>query len=107
MRCLLDSIGYPQNCSDVGYDNQVWRYIDGDIDVGNDTSLAISQFVWKNKIETENALIWSHLEPQLVVKGRCIFLKKLLERQQLYYVKTEWENQARDNIARDIKESIQ
>ena len=63
--------------------------------------------VWKNKIETENALIWSHLEPQLVVKGRCIFLKKLLERQQLYYVKTEWENQARDNIARDIKESIQ
>ena len=60
--------------------------------------------VWKDKIEKENALIWSHIEPKLVVKGRCTFLKKLLERQQLYYVKTEWEQQARDNITREVEE---
>jgi predicted metal-dependent HD superfamily phosphohydrolase len=59
--------------------------------------------VWKERIERENLAIWSgKYSPEDINRGRCIFLQMLLKRNRLYYTKTEWEEQARANIQKDI-----
>jgi predicted metal-dependent HD superfamily phosphohydrolase len=60
--------------------------------------------VWKEKIEKENQEIWEPLFPAADIKrGRGAFLQKILERKQLFYLKIEWEDAARQNIQRDIE----
>lgn len=59
--------------------------------------------IWKDKIEQENAIIWKDFAPENIKRGRGIFLQTLLKREKLYYIKTEWEQQARDNINKDIE----
>jgi predicted metal-dependent HD superfamily phosphohydrolase len=39
-------------------------------------------------------------------KERLYFLKKILERKNLYYIKTEWEQAARSNIQRDLASGV-
>lgn len=62
--------------------------------------------VWRERIERENIEIWSGLyQAEDIKRGRCIFLKNLLKRRQLYYIKTDWEPQARLNIQHDISQA--
>jgi predicted metal-dependent HD superfamily phosphohydrolase len=61
--------------------------------------------IWKERVESENALIWSDVKPVIstTALGRCVFLESLLKRQHLYYIKHEWEAQARKNITQDLR----
>lgn len=62
--------------------------------------------VWKTRVEMENLEVWKDTyQVEDIQRGRCLFLQKLNKRQQLYYVKTEWEQQARANIQQDIEMS--
>jgi len=59
--------------------------------------------VWKERAEKENNIVWLTKYQQSDIKrGRCLFLQTLLKRNRLYYIKTEWEAQARLNIQKDI-----
>jgi predicted metal-dependent HD superfamily phosphohydrolase len=62
--------------------------------------------IWKEKIEKENKSIYSNYTSEQVNVGRHHFLNELLNRQKLYYIKIEWEEQARSNIKNDIIELI-
>lgn len=59
--------------------------------------------IWNDKVESENAIIWKDVSPDIIKQGRCMFLQTLLARKSLYYIKTEWEQQARNNINKDIE----
>ena len=62
---------------------------------------------WKKRVEQENAIIWlDKYPPEAIKKGRCIFLQTLLKRKRLFYRKTEWEDQARANIQKDIQSYV-
>jgi len=58
---------------------------------------------WKKLVEIENEVMWLDKYPVAAIrKGRCLFLKSLLQRKRLFYIKTEWEDQARANLQKDI-----
>lgn len=62
---------------------------------------------WKKRVESENAIIWlAKYSPEAIRNGRCIFLQTLLKRKRLFYIKTEWETQARLNIQKDIQSYV-
>jgi predicted metal-dependent HD superfamily phosphohydrolase len=59
---------------------------------------------WSQKVEEENLIVWRDVYAQDEIrKGRCLFLQKLNKREKLYYLKTDWEDQARRNIQQDIE----
>jgi len=59
--------------------------------------------IWLERIEAENAEIYGQVSTrQEIIIGRYQFLTQLLKRKSIYYIKTEWEEQARNNIERDI-----
>jgi len=58
--------------------------------------------VWKEKIEQENLALYPDRSPEDIKKGRHQFLQTLLDRQQLYYIHTAWEEPARENIQKDL-----
>ena len=59
--------------------------------------------IWKDKIEKENNEIYGKTATaDEILCGRYLFLEQLLKRKQLYYIKTEWENLARDNLRKDM-----
>jgi len=80
--------------------------------------------VWKERVESENALIWSNVKPEVIYNpiveslgsqipttklirmGRCVFLESLLKRKHLYYIKHDWETQARKNITQDLSQFL-
>lgn len=58
--------------------------------------------LWKEKIEKECVALYPDISLDEIRKNRNLFLQQLLNRQQLYYVHTEWEKTARDNITKDL-----
>lgn len=59
--------------------------------------------VWRDRIEKENIEIYGKtVSPHDIQKGRYQFLDQLSKRKQLYYLKTEWESLARQNLEQDL-----
>jgi len=59
---------------------------------------------WKKKVESENDVVWlGKYTPEAIKQGRKLFLQGIVKRNRLYYIKTEWEDQARENLRKDIQ----
>ena len=112
----------PENGESVEYERRVIeaitatnRHLEDQRHLGNVSKLVLdldlSTFalpwneycVWKDRIEKENNEIYGKMATADEIKyGRYQFLDHLLNRKQLFYIKTEWEIQARENLKKDM-----
>lgn len=77
-----------------------------DYDISNFALPYEKMCYFSNLALDEAKRLYSSVPPnsEMFIRGQIIFFKKMLERSQLYYIHTQWEQPARENIIRRLDE---